>query len=142
MARANAGSTVVTQPVGSQTSPTIVQRALVSIRKLFFTAKDLEDPERLYQILKQYQDSYTSALQALGSSPWAIGSLQEGVVFTTGQTQYLAHGLGRAWAGVWCTKAAGLPWLYTIAAYPAGVTADKVIPLTSTNAGTYSLVVF
>jgi hypothetical protein len=138
----NAGSSVVTPSVLPGGQPTIVQRAIISIRKLFFTAKDLADPERLYQVITQQQTAYTSALQALGSTPWAIGNLLEAQVFTTGQTRYIAHGLGKAWTGVICSKALGLPWLYVVAAYPPAVDATKVAPLTSTNAGVFDLIFF
>jgi hypothetical protein len=142
MARANAGSTIVTQPVGSQTAPTIVQRALIAIRKISFTSKELTDPERLYQVISQQEQAFASALQALGSSPISVGTLLIGTVFTAAQTLFLSHQLGRPWTGYICTQAQTNPALITTASLPTGATPDKLIALHSVNAGTYDFWIF
>lgn len=104
-----AGSSTIVQPsagqaAGAQVSPVLgktqqLARSLIAVRKQFFTAKDLADPQRLYQVLYQMQQGTTTALHALGSNPMSAGVMLAGVVFTAGQTQYLSHGLGRAYTG-------------------------------------------
>ena len=135
-------SSIITQPVGSQTAPTVMQRALFAIRKVFFTSADLQEPDKLYQVIRQIDDGVTTALRSVSTSPILNGNLLRGVVFQMGQTIYLNHGLGRVYIGVIATQAIGNPWLYTIAALPMGVTGSQVIPLTSVNAGTYDLWIF
>lgn len=110
-----AGSSTIVQPqngqaAGAQVSPTLgktqqLARSLTSVRKQFFTAEDLKDPSKLHQVIYQVQQGATTALHALGSNPMSSGVMLAGVVFTAGQTQYLNHGLGRAYTG-WVTARA------------------------------------
>jgi hypothetical protein len=143
VARANAGSTIVTQPVGSQTAPTVVQRALINIRKLFFTSKDLQDPERLYQVIHQHQQAVVSALNALGTCPLSVGVLIKGLVWAPGETKYLNHGLGRPFQGYICVGSHGPNvWAGVYDAQPVGTTTAQVIPLVQPTAGTFDLWIF
>lgn len=136
------GSSIITQPVGSQTAPTVVQRALFAVKKTFFTSADLQDPDKLYQVIRQLDDALATALRSVSTSPIVNGNLLRGITFTMGQTLYLNHGLGRPYLGVIATQALGNPWSYTIATLPMSVTASQVLPITSTNAGTYDLWIF
>lgn len=104
-----AGSSTILQPQSGQapgaavgaslTKTTPVARALIASRQAFFTAKDLQKPERLHQVIYQQGQATQTALHALSSNPMAAGVLLPGLVFTAGQTQYISHGLGRAYSG-------------------------------------------
>jgi hypothetical protein len=140
------GSSTVFQPPYAEqaTKPTLVTRGLIAVRKIFFTAKDLSNPDRLYQVLSQMQAASTAALQALSSSPMSVCVLLQNVSFTASQVQYLNHGLGHAYAGWFPVRSitanlwTGTEWLL-----PAGVSSSLVLPLKAGSAGgTFSFVVF
>lgn len=141
-AQSSAASSTIAQPVGSQTRASILTRALQGVARVFFTAKDLEVPDRLYQVIHQLQSNLLLALRPLAENPTLGGNLLKGIVFTGGQTLYLAHGLGRAYRGWYVVRAQGAAASLVEAALPAGTTSDRIIGLTSANAGTYDVMVF
>ena len=59
-----------------------------------------------------------------------------------GQTVPINHGLGRAYQGFYVIRAQGGAPALVEAALPAGVGANRMIALTSANAGTYDLLIF
>jgi hypothetical protein len=135
------GSTIV-QPVGSQTRPTISQRAIESFRREFFTVKDLEDPERLYQVVYQLQTNAQRMFHILATNPIGGGNLVQGLIFTAGQTLNVQHGLGRDYIGYFCTRAQNGYPAFQEAPLPASVTRSQVLPVTAQNAGTFDLYIF
>lgn len=139
---ASGGGSTIVQPVGSQTKPTIVQHALESLRRIFFTSKDLQDPERLYQVVYQIQTNVGRVLRILAQSPIGGGNRITGLVFTAGQTLYVQHGLGHDWSGYFCTRAQGGYPAFQEAALPASTTKTQVLPITAQNAGTFDLYIF
>jgi hypothetical protein len=139
---ASGGGSTIAQPVGPQTKATSSQRALASVRRMFFTEDDVKDPKRLYQVLYQITQGLTDALRQVAENPVGGGNLLTGVVFTTNQTLYLSHGLGRPYRGWWPARAQGLAASMVEAALPTGVTSSQVLPITSANAGVYAIYVF
>jgi hypothetical protein len=115
---------------------------LTSARRLFFTEADLTDPKRLYQVIYHLSQGLTDALRQVAENPVGGGNLLTGVVFTTNQTLYLAHGLSRPYRGWWVARAHGLAASMVEAALPSGVAASQVLPITSANAGTFSIYVY
>lgn len=138
----SSGGSIIIQPVGSQTKPTIISKAFTAFRELFFTADDVKEPQSLYRILYTMQQNSALTLRILSSATIGGGNLLVGVVFTPGQTLYLKHGLATPYTGWWCTRAQGNAQGLVEAAFPASVTPDQVLPLTSSNAGTFDVYVF
>jgi hypothetical protein len=135
-------TTVVVQPVGTQTKATLLQRAFNGMRQVKFTVGDLQDPETHHRILSQFVQHATTVIRTLSEDPTTSGVILRGEVFTAGQTRTLSHGLGRAFVGFRVEHAQGAaPALYTVA-QPAGVTAQTSITVKSDNAGTYDLRVY
>lgn len=139
------GGSVITYPPGYLTTgakPIVTQRPVVSLRRAKFSASDLGDPARLFNVLYQLENNLEQFARVLASNPILGGNLHVGLVFTTGQTQNINHLLGRAYTGWWVARAQGLAASFVEAALPASVTAAQVLPVTSANAGTYSIYVF
>lgn len=139
---ASGGGSTITQPVGAQTKPTISQRPLTSVRRQRFTSADLQDPERLYQVIADMSNALANAQHQLAQLPIGAGNLLTGWTFTPGQTQYLGHGLGRAWRGWIVTRAQTNAASIKEAPYPSAVTSALVLPLVSANAGVYDFYIF
>ena len=75
--------------------------------------------------------------------PLALKVLIPNVVFATGQTQLLYHGLGTPYTGWIVTRALGNPASLIETGLPSGVSASKALALTSPGvAGTYDILVF
>ncbi len=89
--------------------------------------------------LDRVQDATNVALAKSTALPDSYGALVT-ATFTGGQTQTLAHKLGRAFQGWTVIRASGA----AAALYEAATQPDtsKFIKLTSTNAGTYTIRVF
>lgn len=138
----SAGSSTVVQPVGPQTKPTILTRAREALTRVQFTVQSLTSPEELFRVLSAIQTNVAAALRPLAEDPGASSVYLRGIVFAAGQTLYLSHGLGRAYAGWQVTRALGAAASFVEAALPTGVTSALILPLTSANAGTYDLRVF
>lgn len=136
------GSSVIVQPVGSQTAPTTLTRNGLAIRQVQFSAESLKDSAELYRVLTNLQRNYTDALRTVGTSPIVEVNIIRAVVFQTGQTQMISHGLGRAYQGWMVVRAQGLVASMVEGALLAGLSATQVLPLTSANAGTYDIMVF
>lgn len=101
-------------------------------------------------VFQQTDDRQTNDLQrglsAAGAParavPFSNGNLITGLVFTAGQTRDIDHGLARAYAGFFVTRAQGNePLLYEPATLPANLRPAK-LRLTSVKAGTYDVWVF
>jgi hypothetical protein len=117
-------------------APGLLSSSITKLRKLFFTADDLKDPSRLYQLLILMQSSTVNAFESLKSNPTLHG-VSLSATFTAGQTLNLKHGLGRPWVGYQVTRAQTNPWQGIDTVYPVGTSASLILPLKSTNAGTY-----
>jgi hypothetical protein len=137
-----ASSTIAQQPAGSTVATTTTTRNGLPIRQIAIDEASVSDPSTLQRLLVTLQRNLLDPLRSLGTNPQAIGSLLAGVTFTPGQTRTLAHGLGRAYTGWYCVRAQGNAASLVEAAMPPGVTAALVLPITSANAGTYSIWVF
>lgn len=116
----------------------------MKLRRVFFTVSDVSDPKRLYDVINRLQESILSVLGVVSTNQMIPGNILRAVPFTAGQSRMLVHGLNRPWQGYFCVRAqlgSGVP-LFADTAYVAGTTADKILPLNSTNAGTYDIYVF
>lgn len=136
------GGSTIAQPVGSQTKPTVTQRALTALRRVQFTIEDVKDPEQLYQILYHQQQAIDAALRTLNSNPTVGGNLLTGNVMHVGVTSYLNHGLGRPWRGVWCCLPLGQPSSFEVVSQPPNVGPELVLPLLPGKSGTYDFYVY
>lgn len=136
------GCSVITQPVGSQTKPTISTRAALAIKPARFTSEDLKDPDRLHKVIYDQGQVAANAIHAISSNPLVFGNIIRGKVFTANQTLLIEHRLRRAYQGWLCVRAQGNPWSGVEAALPAAVTSDLAVSLTSVNPGTYDFLVF
>lgn len=129
-------------PAGAPTS--ITTKAWVTLQRVFFTVADVGQAGKLYDILNRMQESSLKVFRVVGTNQLVPGNILRGITFTAAQSQTLSHGLGRAWQGYFLVRAApgSATTFLTDGVYPAGVTADQVIPLTSSGAGTYDVYVF
>lgn len=135
-------SSTIVQPVGSQTAARTSTRSGLPVRQVTFTADEVADPKKLAQLLTQLNHNLYKSLQTLGTNITLQGNIVQGLVFSGGQTLFVAHGLGRAYQGAYAVRAQGNPPLFVEAALPKGATPAQLIGLTSTNAGTYDILVF
>ena len=143
LARAARGSTVITHPPAGVTSaPTITSGAWTTLRRVMFTAKDVADPERLYQVLYKVQDLVHQGLGPVVQNPLLNGNHVRGVAFTAGQTVTLSHGLARPYSGYHCTRAQGGYPSFQESALASGLSSDASVALTSANAGTFDFYFF
>lgn len=138
----NAASSTIAQPVGSQTKPTILSRAAVALRGVFFTSADLQKPDRLYQVISALQTNVASVVRSLASNVTLSSVRLSGNVFWSGQTVLINHGLGRPYLGWYVVRAQGGAASFVEAALPPGVDTSQAIAITSANAGTFDLIVF
>lgn len=133
-----------TKPQPSGAPLNITTKAWVTLRRVFFTVADFEAPDKIYDVVNRVQEATLQVLGVISTNQLLPGNILRSVTFTAGQTQMLAHGLGREWQGFFHCRVypgAGDPILKEIA-YASGVGADSVLPLISTNAGTYDIYVF
>jgi hypothetical protein len=138
----SSGSSVIVQPVGSQTKATTRSRSGIGVRQVQFTLDDVSDPERLHRVLLHLQSNLVQPLHGIGQNPMLPGNLLQGLVFGAASTLVIAHGLGRPYQGWLCVRQQGNPAVLVETALPTGVSASQMISILSTNAGTYSLWVF
>lgn len=119
-------------------------KAWVTLRRAFFTEADVADMAKLYDILNRMQESALQVLGVVSTNQLIPGNILREVSFTAGQTQNLAHGLGRVWQGYFCVRSqqgSGAP-AFADQPYPPGVGGDSVLPLYSANSGVYDIYVF
>jgi hypothetical protein len=138
-----ASSSTVIQPVGSQTATTVLTKALLGLKQIYFTSETVKSAERLYWVLRAIQNNVADAFGPLARNPMLAGNLIEGLAFTGGTPRGVTHGLGRApTPGIICTKAVGGGWQGQIATQPAGVTTAQQLWLTNPSSGTFDLWIF
>jgi hypothetical protein len=137
-----ASSSVIAQPVGTQTKPSILSRTAQGLRGVSFTSEDLKDPAKLYKVLYDITANARAAIHGLSQNPLLQGNAVTGITFTGGQTVVINHGLGRAYNGYHPINDNGNIWSGKIGALPSGVTSSQCIALTSTNAGTFDFWIF
>lgn len=141
--QARPGCSVIVQPVGAQTKPTITSQAQDIFRVLQLASTDVDSPEKVASLLLRIQQNLNLALRPIAQNPIATSlNLIRGLVFTGGQTRFIAHGLGHAYQGWWCCRAQTNPAVLVEAALPTGTTPAQFLGITSTNAGTYDIIVF
>lgn len=130
------------KPVPAGAPLTTSSGAWVTLRRVFFTAADVGQAEKLYDILNRMQEATLQILGVVSTNQILPGNILRGVKFTTdAQTQQLAHGLGRKWQGYFIVRAS-LITILTDGVYSAGIGADTVIPLKSLYASTVDIYVF
>lgn len=132
------------KPAQAGAPTSVTTKAWVSLRRVFFTAADVGQAEKLYDILNRMQEATLAVLGVMTTNQLIPGNILRSVTFTAGQTQMLTHGLGREWQGYFCIRArsgSGAP-TFTDEAYVAGQQADSILPLKSANAGVYDIYVF
>lgn len=129
-------------PAGAPTS--VATKAWVTLRRVFFTAADVGQAQKLYDILNRMQESVLQVLGVVSTNQLIPGNILRGIVFQAGETKYLAHGLGRAWQGYFVCRVASAGGVVLIldSFYPQGLTADMVLPIVSANSGTFDIYVF
>lgn len=133
---------VLSKPPAAGAPASISTKAWAAFRQVFFTVGDVTDAGKLYTVLDRLQKNLVAIFGVVTTNAIIPGNIIRGVVFTAGQTQYLAHGLGRPWQGYFCVRAQTNPAVFTDVAYATGTTADSILPLLSGNAGTYDIYVF
>jgi len=144
LSQATTAKTQVAKPLPVGAPLSISTKGWVTLRRVFFTAADVAQAAKLYDILNRMQESTLQVLGVVSTNQLIPGNILRSITFTAAQTQTLVHGLGRSWQGYFCVRAqigSGAP-VFTDVAYPTGVTADSVVPLLSANAGTYDIYVF
>lgn len=140
---ARPGCSIIVQPIGNQTKPTIYSKAQDVFRLLQLSSSDVGDAKSLASWLQRLQQNVALAFRPIAQNPFATSvNILQGVVFTGGQTLLLAHGLGHAYMGWWCVRARTNAASLVEAALPTGANAAQVLPITSANAGTYDIAVF
>lgn len=135
-------STTIVQPVGSQSAVTVLAKAALGLRKVFFTEKEISEPRALYRILHDLQSNLTNAMRVLAGNPTISGNLVQGLVFAANTPLNISHGLGRAYQGFICARAYSVAWYGNEAALPSGATPDRMISLVTISAGTFDLLIF
>ena len=126
------------KPGGPQTS----QGAWRSLRRVLFSAKDLADPERLYEVVYKVQDLIFQGIGPVLQNAIVPGNRLTSVAFSSGQTRILAHGLGRAYQGYFHVRAIGGYGAFQEVALPSGVSNSTSIALQALNGGTFDLYIF
>lgn len=141
---ARGASTVVpaASSLAANAKQKIITTAQTGLQRIFFTSKDLQDPERLYQVLAKMRDFFTQALQPLRQCPLLSGQLLTGQVFQASVPTPVYHGLGRPYVGYIPVLDNGNAPAFSVAALPTGLTASQAISLQTPNAGTYALWIF
>lgn len=107
------------------------------------TQASVADHKQLVRHINDLQTQLQNFQHVSKRVPIAFGNILSKVTFTSGVTQYLAHGLGRAYKGYLIT-AAYTPASGTliVTSLPSGKTADKYIGLVSAVNGTFDVYVF
>lgn len=127
---------------GAITAASISASPWRTIRRIVFTAADLAQSSRLYDILYKIQDLIFQGISPLTSNRMLAGNALTNITFASGQTLYLPHGLGRSYSGWFVTRAQGIAAILVESAVPQGMLTSQVLPITSLEAGTYDLYVF
>lgn len=136
--------TASAKPVPDGAPLSITTKAWIVLRRVFFTAADVADAAKLYDILNRMQEATLSILSVVSTNHIIPGNILRAVAFTAGQTKDLAHGLGRPWQGYFIIRAvqgSGAP-VFADQPSPDGVNSSSIISLNSTNSGTYDIYVF
>lgn len=137
-------ATAAVKPAPAGAPLKVTTKQWVTLRRVFFTAEDVGQAQKLFDILNRMQESLLQALGVVTTNQLIPGNILRAITFTAGQTQMLAHGLGREWQGYFCIRArsGSGACVLTDEAYTTGLTADLVVPLKSVNAGVYDIYVF
>lgn len=137
-----ATSTTIAQSHAAGVKPSVVTRASLGIRQIYFDAGTLQDKGGLYRVIEAIQSNFFLALRALGANPVFQGNLLTGLAFTAATVSTYPHGLGRPWRGYIVTQAVGGYPSFQTAALPTGTNAAQLISLLSANTGTFDLLVY
>lgn len=129
------------KPVQAGAPLSTTTKSWVTMRRVSFTAEDVGQAEKLYDILNRMQEATLQVLGVVVTNQLIPGNIIRGVTFTAGQTKQLAHGLGREWQGYFCVRATAITVLFD-GAYEAGLRADSVIPITAYYDSTVDIYVF
>jgi hypothetical protein len=122
----------------------VTTKAWVTLRRVFFTAADVAQANKLYDILNRMQEATLQIFGVISTNQLVPGNILRNVTFESGQTQFLAHGLGREWQGYFVVRAAfgSGAGAFIDGTYPPGGTASVGIPLLSISDGTFDIYVF
>src|SRR5258708_17288834 len=95
-------TSVIVQPVGTQTKPTLSRQAIPPAPHdpVPFSVASLKDPATLHPILSQLHQNTMKTMSALISDPVAPGNVIQGHSFTAGQTLPITHALVRAYTAL------------------------------------------
>ena len=132
---------VISTVAGSKVVSTI-RSSTATARRPKFVTEHLRDPVLMTKMLNELVDYVDHATRFVSSSPLLAYNIIEDIVFTAGQTKYLDHGLGRPCTKFIVVASFTADWSGRRVALAAGLTASQSIGIRSTNAGTYSFLVF
>lgn len=136
------GSSVITQPVGSQTAPSVLSRAANTLHEMFHDGASLTDPAELSRVLRLLSSNVAAALRVLGANPILFGNHCRGIQMTNGTISLIAHGLNRPWQGYICTRMVSASAIFAEGAMPTGTTTSQFLALSSLATGTFDFYVF
>ena len=109
------------------------------------TQEDVVDPARLVKLLNDMQDAQASGTQASRSNPFAAPCIVRNVKFSANQTRAVRHTLGRPYTDWHVARSRTNPPSLVEVELPdanhPGLTSDQYLVLTSSNAGTYTIVI-
>jgi hypothetical protein len=134
-------STATAKPLPAGAPLSITTKAWVTLRRVFFTAADVADSAKLYDILNRMQEATLQILGVVSTNQLVPGNILRSIKFTSGVAQMVVHGLGRPWQGYFIVRAS-VAGLLSDATYSAGSTSDSVVPLVSAADGTFDIYVF
>lgn len=134
-------STASAKPLPAGAPLSITTKAWVTLRRVFFTAADVADSAKLYDILNRMQEATLQILSVVSTNQLVPGNIIRGVTLSNGVTSMVVHGLGRPWQGYFIVRASVVNFLID-GAYAPGLGADTVVPLTSAANGVYDIYVF
>jgi hypothetical protein len=116
----------------------------VTLRRTFFTATDVANPTKLYDVLNKLQENLLGVLGVVTTNQMIPGNILRSVSMVANGSYYLAHGLNRQWQGYFIVRSyvGSGPNLLIDIPYPSGMTGDKILPVESPTTGTYDIYVF
>ncbi len=142
------GSSVITFPIAAGQPKTLVSRATGALRQIYFTAKDVAQPETLQRILTTLQTNIIDAIRPLLQNSMLTGNRLVNVPFTPSTlAQLIPHNLGRAYQGYYVVGDYNLGWTgssipYAAGGWPQGADNTKYIYLVSPVPGNWDFYVY
>jgi hypothetical protein len=134
--------TTVVSIVAGKKVMTTARSVTSSSKRPTFTSEMVADKSLMTKVLNDLVDWIEHQTEPASASPLLSACLLQGITFTAGQTQYLKHNLGRPFKNFVAVDALTADWSGRRVALATGLSASTHIGIRSTNAGTYSFLVF